>query len=111
MNDAEKAQIEKIVRDEMLGVKESMREDLKQALKTFTAETSLLIIDNIASKNKEIMEEEIKPIKLNQENMQERITTLSYEAKFVKWAGYTFASIVAVIGWDKFTETVKSLFS
>jgi hypothetical protein len=85
-------------------LKVQIKEDLENIRNEHIASVKLEINNSIKEAIKEIDTEQIKP-------MQKLIYNVAMEIRFVKWAGYSFATFLAFIGFDKFTNLIKNLFN
>lgn len=116
MSDIDKKKLEQIIRqavyDGVCEAKPSFKQDIeaynKEQLKKEAQNQINMYWDSIdlriQNAVKQAMKEEVQPLK-------DIVYKTAMEIRFVKWLGYSFASIVAFVGWDKFASTIRSLFS
>ncbi len=68
-------------------------------------------INNVNAKAREDFDDKHEKIKEKHDEIEGKADEALQQTRFVKWAGYGFASFVALIGWDNFVQTVKRLFT
>lgn len=95
-----KSELEKVIRDEVLGVKESIRQDMDRRNEALSDKVAL----EIATALKELVKEEIKPLK-----------KIVYRTnKVVAFATFSFIGIIGFFSWlgvNKTINLINAIFS